>query len=184
MLAMRDIVRDDFIAINEIDAIVGIAARRLGEPRVLALSSSPMNRSAFTPGAVFRLGPRRVLESEVLEFGRRFDPQPFHTDPELAARTRWGGVIASGWHTCSMAMEMVAHGLLDGSGGQGSPGVDELRWERPVRPGDELSLVVTVLDSAPSSSGRHHVVSWRWEMFNQHGDRVLHLRAATLFPPA
>jgi acyl dehydratase len=83
-----------------------------------------------------------------------------------------------------MAMEMVAHGLLDGSGGQGSPGVDELRWERPVRPGDELSLVVTVLDSAPSSSGRYHVVSWRWEMFNQHGDRVLHLRAATLFPPA
>ena len=56
--------------------------------------------------------------------------------------------------------------------------------ERPVRPGDELSLVVTVLDSAPSSSGRYHVVSWRWEMFNQHGDRVLHLRAATLFPPA
>ena len=142
-----------------------------------------MDRLAFTPGAVFRLGPRRVLESEVLEFGRRFDPQPFHTDPALAAATRWGGVIASGWHTCSMAMEMVAHGLLEGSGGLGSPGVDELRWEHPVRPGDELSLVVTVLDSAPSSSGRYHVVNWRWEMFNAQGARVLHLRAATLFPP-
>ncbi len=135
----------------------------------------------FVPGAVFRAGPREVGEAEIIEFARRYYPQPFHVDRDLARAGRWGGLISSGWMTCSIAMELAVHHVLDGSGSIGSPGVEELKWEKPVRPGDRLSLVVTVLESRLSSSKQTGIVRWRWELFTQADVRVLSLIATSLF---
>ncbi len=143
-----------------------------------------MKFSEILPGSVFRAGPRAVGAEEIVDFATRYDPQPFHIDAERAASTRWKGLIASGWMTCGVAMELAVNGILDGSGSVGSPGIDELRWENPVRPGDELTLAVTVLESRMSSSGRTGIVRWRWEMHNQQGQRVLSLLATSLFDVA
>jgi acyl dehydratase len=133
----------------------------------------------FTSGTALRAGPRGVTEDEIVEFARRYDPQPFHVNAERAAASRWGGLIASGWMTCGIAMDLAVRHILDGSESIGSPGLDELRWEDPVRPRDELTL--TVLESKGSSSGRTGVVRWRWELHNQAGDRVPSLVATSLF---
>jgi acyl dehydratase len=137
--------------------------------------------SDFTPGTVFHAGPRIVTEREIIDFARRYDPQPFHIDPERAAATRWGGLIASGWMTCGIAMELAVRRVLEDSDSIGSPGVEELRWEKPVRPDDALSLCITVLDRRTSSSGATGIVRWRWEVTNQTGVRVLTLVATSLF---
>ena len=140
-----------------------------------------MRFEQFITGAVFRAGPRTVTDGEILEFARRYDPQPFHADGERAAASRWGGLIASGWMTCAVAMDLAVRHILDGSGSIGSPGVDELRWENPVRPGDVLMLTITVLDSKLSGSGRTGIVRWRWDVHNQDGKAVLGLVATSLF---
>lgn len=105
----------------------------------------------FTPGRVFELGSVTVSEDEILDFGRRFDPQPFHTDPEAAAESPFGGLIASGWHTGSLWMRLYVDAVLADSDSRGSPGVEEVRWRAPVRPGDTLSGRVEVVDAQPSS---------------------------------
>lgn len=138
----------------------------------------------FVAGARFQSNPREVREEEIVEFARRYDPQPFHIDRERAAATRWGGLIASGWMTCAVAMELAVALVLEGSESIGSPGVEDLRWERPVRPGDRLRLTVTVLDSRISSSGKVGIVRWQWELHNQHEERVLRLTAASFFDAA
>ncbi|HUY83613.1 MAG TPA: MaoC family dehydratase [Steroidobacteraceae bacterium] len=135
----------------------------------------------FVAGASFRAGPRAVGEQEIVEFARRYDPQPFHVDRQAAAATRWGGLIASGWMTCAIAMELAVGSVLAGSDSIGSPGVEELRWERPVRGGDRLALTVNVLDTRVSSAGSTGIVRWRWEMYNQRGERVLSMLATSLF---
>ncbi|GAA3281764.1 MaoC family dehydratase [Streptomyces lavendulae] len=104
----------------------------------------------FRTGDVHELGTVTVTAEEVLDFGRRFDPQPFHTDPDLAAQSPFGGLIASGWHSASMFMRRYVDGLLAYSACTGSPGVDEIRYLRPVRPGDVLTARVEVLGSRPS----------------------------------
>ncbi len=140
----------------------------------------------FVAGAQFLAGPRDVGEEEIVEFARRYDPQAFHVDRESAAASRWKGLIASGWMTCAIAMELAVNQILPGSGSIGSPGVDELRWEKPVRPGDRLHLTVTVLESRLASSGITGIVRWRWELHNQREQRVLGLIASSFFdvPPA
>ena len=135
----------------------------------------------FAPGAVFTAGPRRVSEEEIVEFARRYDPQPFHVDAAAARAGRWGGLIGSGWMTCGIAMELAVRSILQGSDSIGSPGVDQLQWENPVRAGDELSLTVTVLESRIASSGAMGIVRWRWELHNQRTERVLNLVAASFF---
>jgi acyl dehydratase len=103
----------------------------------------------YTPGLTFEFGAERVTEDEVIAFARRYDPQPFHLDAEAAARGPFGGLAASGWHTGSLMMRMlVEHHLSPAS--LGSPGLDELRWVQPVRPGDTLSVRVTVLEARRS----------------------------------
>ena len=97
-------------------------------------------------------GPIVVDEAEVIEFGRRFDPQDFHVDPAKAARGPFGGVIASGWHTGSMMMRVLVDRYLSRTSGLGSPGMDELRWPAPVRPGDRLWVRITVLEARRSAS--------------------------------
>jgi len=92
----------------------------------------------YPAGAVFELGSIEVDPLEVQSFAERFDPQPFHVDPQAAALSPYGGIIASGWHTASLMMRLLAQGFLSPASSLGSPGIDELRWLLPVRPGDRL----------------------------------------------
>src|SRR5437764_11371514 len=106
----------------------------------------------YIPGAVFEYGEIRVEEAEILEFARRFDPQDMHVDPEAAALGRFGGLIASGWHTAAMMMRVLVDNFLPKEASLASPGIDELRWLRPVRPGDVLRVRVSVLEATRSRS--------------------------------
>lgn len=103
----------------------------------------------FETGAVHDLGVVTVSEEEIVEFAGRYDPQPFHVDKEAAARSSFGGLIASGWHTASLFMRCYVDTLLRDAAGEGSPGIDELRYLRPVRPGDVLRAQLTVLAVQP-----------------------------------
>jgi acyl dehydratase len=143
-----------------------------------------MRFSDFRAGQVIDCGTRSVTEEEIVAFGEQYDPQPFHVARESEAARRWGGLIASGWHTCSLAMELVVKAILVDSDSVGSPGVEAIRWDNPVREGDELHLKVYVIDSHPSSSGRYGVVKWRWEMRNQRDQPVLELTTTSLFDRA
>ena len=106
----------------------------------------------FEPGTVFDLGERMLSKEEILTFAREYDPQPFHTDEQSAADSAFGGLIASGWHTAAIFMRLYVDAVLSRSASMGSPGVEELRWLKPVRPGDTLRARLTVLDSVPSSA--------------------------------
>jgi len=128
----------------------------------------------YVPGTTSEFGPVRVDEAEVVDFARRFDPQPFHVDAEAAAASPFGGLIASGWHTCALMMRLLADEYLSPVSSLGSPGVDALRWLRPVRPGDELTLRTTVEDTRPSRSRPDRgVLTTRIEMVDQDGHVVL-----------
>jgi acyl dehydratase len=106
----------------------------------------------FTPGLVVDVGTVSADEAEIIDFGRKFDPQPFHIDPIAAQESPFGGIIASGWHTCSMVMRVMVENYFADSGSLGSPGVDEVRWIAPVRPNDKLHVVATVVSSRVSVS--------------------------------
>src|SRR3712207_355775 len=106
----------------------------------------------FQQGEIIDLGTCTIGETDILEFARRYDPQPFHIDPERAAETIYGGLIASGWHTGSLWMRLAVDNLLADSASMGSPGLDNLRWLLPVRPGDTLRGRYTVLEVTPSRS--------------------------------
>jgi len=127
----------------------------------------------FQPGQVFELGSHSVTEEEIVVFARQWDPQPFHVDPEAAKETVFGGLIASGWHTGAIWMRGYVDTLL-GQASQGSPGIEELRWLAPVRPGDTLSSRLTVLETTPSERRADRgTVRIRGEMVNQDGVTVL-----------
>jgi acyl dehydratase len=106
----------------------------------------------FEVGESFEYGSYDVSAEEIVAFGRAYDPQPFHTDPEAAKSSIFGGLIASGWHTCAMGMRMLVDNVLSPAHSLGSPGVDEVRFLAPVRPGARLRLRVTVDDLVPSRS--------------------------------
>ena len=128
----------------------------------------------FEPGQVYELGSRTVTEEEIVDFARRFDPQPFHLDPEAAKGSVFGGLIASGWHTGALWMRLYVDSLLGGSAGMGSPGIEELRWLAPVRPGDTLAGRLTVLEATPSGRRSDRgTVRIRGEMVNQDGVTVM-----------
>ena len=131
----------------------------------------------FKLGDVIELGSRTISKESILAFAREFDPQPFHTDEEAAKRSIYGGLLASGWHTGSLLMRILNDGLLKDTASLGSPGVDELRWLKPVRPGDALRARLTVLGVRNSTK---HVdrglLTCQGELFNQHGERVLLIR--------
>ena len=128
----------------------------------------------FHPGDVTETGSVTVTREEILAFARQFDPQPFHIDEEAARQSPYGGLIASGWHTASLCMRLIVALLGPGSGSLGSPGVDELRWLKPVRPGDELKVRVEVLETVPSRSKPDRgLVKLRYTMRNQKGEDVM-----------
>ena len=106
----------------------------------------------FDVGQLGEFGRKRVSAEEIKEFAAEFDPQPMHLDEEAARATLVGGLCASGWHTCGMMMRIVADGFLLNSSSMGAPGVEEIRWLAPVRPGDELTVRATVLDKKASKS--------------------------------
>jgi acyl dehydratase len=140
-----------------------------------------MRFKEFHAGQVLRLGPIRVEQSEIIAFAKAYDPQWFHTDPERARLSRWQGIIASGWHTCAIAMRLICEGPLRESDSIGSPGIAYLKWPAPVRPGDELRLEAEVLEARPSSKGHVGILRWRWRMLNQEDVTVLELEATSLF---
>jgi len=128
----------------------------------------------FEPGRVYELGTKVVSQDEIVAFARQFDPQPFHLDPEAAKDSVFGGLVASGWHTGAMWMRLYVDSLLGGASGQGSSGIEELRWLAPVRPGDTLSGRLTVLEATVSESHPDRVsVRIRGEMVNQDGVTVM-----------
>ena len=130
----------------------------------------------------FVLGPVTLDSSEVVDFASSFDDQWFHTDPEAAAHGPFGGLIASGWHTCGLAMRLVSRELLAGSESFASPGLGYLRWPHPVRPGDRLMLEVTVIEARRSASRPElGVLRWQWVMRNSQGEMVLDLEATSMF---
>lgn len=135
----------------------------------------------FQPGQVIELGGRTITKESIIAFAREFDPQPFHVDEAAAQRSIYGGLLASGWHTGSLAMRILYDGLLKDTASLGSPGIDELRWLKPVRPGDTLALRMTIVESIPSRTKPDRgLVRSLMEMRNQHGEVVLTIRGLSL----
>jgi acyl dehydratase len=131
----------------------------------------------FNAGDVFELGEARMDEAEMMEFARRYDPQPFHVDAHAASESAFGGLIASGWHTAGVYMGLLVRGLLHDVASLGAGGLEELRWLKPVRPGDVLRGRLTVLSKRASEKnpGRGTLVNVG-ELFNQDGERVFFMR--------
>ena len=142
----------------------------------------------FTPGREFRTDGATVTESQILDFALAFDPQPFHLDAEAAKETIFGGLIASGFHTMALTFRLFAQTRALAACSLGSPGVDELRWLRPVRPGDTLRATVTVQEQRPSTSKPDRgIVRLDWTALNQRGEPVLTMTSMQLVrrrPPA
>jgi len=136
----------------------------------------------FNLGWTFENGPRTLTAPEIVAFAREWDPQRFHTDAEQARATPFGGLIASGWHTGVVAMRLMCDGYLLETSCVGSPGIDELRFLKPVRPGDALRFRSTVLDAAASKTKPNRgSVTFRWEVINQAGEVVLSMTGKQLF---
>ncbi len=128
----------------------------------------------YAPGAVYEFGTITVTEPEIIEFAKQFDPQYFHVDPEKAVHSRFGGIIASGWHTVGLTMRLFVDHYVSHVASLASPGVDEIRWPNPVRPGDTLKVRVTVLEARPSRSKLDRgVVRAKIEAINQKDELVL-----------
>src|SRR5437667_2655497 len=136
----------------------------------------------FAEGQVYELGEASISEAEILEFARKYDPQPFHVDQAAAQHSMFRGLIASGWQTASMYMGLLVRGLLLDSASLGSAGVDELRWLKPVRPGDVLKARLTVTSVKLSQKHPNRgTVFTLGELFNQHGERVMLIRSSGMF---
>lgn len=136
----------------------------------------------FKPGEVADLGSCTVTQDEILDYARRYDPQPFHTDPEAARRSIYGGLIASGWHTCALMMRLsVEANERARAAAMGSPGIDSCRWLKPVRAGDTLSATTEVLETWPSRSRPMGFVRRRVDMINQRGETALTLVGISIY---
>ena len=141
-----------------------------------------MKFDEFHVGQVIEAGPYVLAQDALLAFANDWDPQWFHTDPEAAAQGPHGGLIASGWQTCGIAMRLAVQAALQGSESFASPGLAYVKWTHPVRAGDALSLKATVLDVRRSASQPTlGILRWRWQLFNQGGTQMLDLEATSLF---
>ena len=136
----------------------------------------------LTPGTVLEFGGVEMTEEEIVGFARRYDPQPFHVDAEAGKASIFGGLCASGWHTTAVMMRMWVDNYLSPEASLGSPGIDELRWVKPVYPGDRLRCRIEIVDATPSRS-RPFMGSIRQktEVFNQNDEVVLRLTGIGLF---
>ncbi|HUZ37803.1 MAG TPA: MaoC family dehydratase [Streptosporangiaceae bacterium] len=135
----------------------------------------------FIPGLVQEFGPTVVDEAEIVEFARQYDPQPIHTDPQWARTGPFGGLIASGWHTAALMMRLLVDQYLPSAASLASPGIDELRWLQPVRPGDELRVRVTVIEARASRSKPDRgLLRSRIEVLGRDGSAVMTLIALNM----
>ena len=136
----------------------------------------------FYVGQKFICGPKTITESEIIDFANSYDPQRFHISSEEAAKTPYKGLIASGWQTGSLMMRMVADTFMTNSTSVGSPGLESLKWIKPVRPGDTLKTIVEVLETRPLNSKPHlGMVFTRWSCFNQDDVLTTSLEAWNMF---
>ena len=133
----------------------------------------------FPVGEVATFGDKLVTEQEIVAFARDWDPQPFHLDAEAAENSQIGELIASGWHTGAMTMRMMCDAYLTDAASEGSPGIDEMRWTRPVRPGDRLRARRTTLSARVLGSRPHiGVIGLQVDVINQHDETVLTMKSA------
>ncbi len=145
--------------------------------------ASPKTLADFHEGQVIDLGSCVVSEEEIIEFAREFDPAPFHIDPEAARQTMIGGLCASGWHTCSIIMRMIADKVFGPAGSFGSPGVEKVRWLEPVRPGDELHGTANIVGCRESAKRPGvGIVSFHFELAKADGTTVLTIDNVAFFP--
>jgi acyl dehydratase len=134
------------------------------------------------PGTVRELGTTSVSVAEIKEFAAKYDPQPFHVDEEAGQRSMFGALVASGWQTCGLAMRLTVDNLLRHTDNKGSPGLESLKWLKPVYPGDVLSLRHTIVESrALRKRPDTGMVRARWELFNQRGDKVMEMEGYGFF---
>lgn len=136
----------------------------------------------FAVGEMIELGSRSISEQEIIDFGQQFDPQSFHVDRDAAKSSIFGGLIASGWHSCALLMRLMVDGMIKDSSSMGSPGIDEIRWIIPVRPGDTLTARYKVLEIKPSTSKPDRgVIFCECELENAQGQIVMTMRSRGLF---
>ena len=136
----------------------------------------------LTVGSVRDLGTASLTAEEIKEFAAKFDPQPFHLDEEAARHSMFGALCASGWHTCALAMGMTVRNFLSKSASLGSPGLESLKWLKPVYPGDTLRLRQVIVEARPLRSRPDvGIVRSRWEMSNQHGEPVMQMEGYGMF---
>jgi acyl dehydratase len=136
----------------------------------------------FKVGEVEQIGGKRVDKEEIIAFAKQYDPQPFHVDEAAAKQSMYGGLIASGWHTCAMVMRMMCDAYMLHSASLGSPGIDNLKWLKPVRPGDTISARRTTLETRTSKSKPDvGIVNNLWEVFNQDGEMVMSMQGYGMF---
>ncbi|MGE5639874.1 MAG: MaoC family dehydratase [Clostridia bacterium] len=136
----------------------------------------------FQPGDRIDMGRHTFGADEIIAFARQFDPQPFHVDPEAAKRSFFGGLIASGWHTCSVGMRLTVESHVNQAASLGSPGLENIRWLKPVRAGDTISYSRVVLESRASESRPGvGLVKSRWEAVNQAGETVMTMEGWGMF---
>ncbi|ACC71169.1 MaoC family dehydratase [Paraburkholderia phymatum] len=133
-------------------------------------------------GTTHEVGSHTFTRDEIIQFAEQFDPQPFHVSDAGASASPYGTLIASGWHTCSVMMGLLVRNVLAGSTSMGSPGIDDLRWLKPVHVGDTIRMTNSVLDKRVSTSKPDRgIVSTQWQGFNQHGELVITVRSKALF---
>jgi acyl dehydratase len=133
-------------------------------------------------GQRFESASHVVTTDEIKAFARQFDPQPFHLDDAAAEKSLFGKLSASGWHTCAMTMRITCDGVLLNSSSLGSPGLDNIRWHKPVFPGDVLSVRLTTLEARPMASrATVGLVLSKWETLNQHGEVVMSMQGWGMF---
>lgn len=136
----------------------------------------------FSPGQFFDLGTKTVTKEEVVEFAREFDPQPFHLDEDAGKKTHFGGLVASGWQTAGFLMRLLVDAVLKDAASLGSPGVDEVRWLKPVRPGDVLAGRLECLAVEPSRSKPDRgIARFVYELWNQAGECVFRMKGMGMF---
>ena len=136
----------------------------------------------FEVGQVYDLGARSIGAEEIIAFARKYDPQPFHTDPEAAKQTAFGGLVASGWHTAAIFMGLLAETIRrEAWASNGAPGIDRCRWLVPVRPGDRLTGTMEVLETRKSATRPYGILRNRSELHNEAGATVMSMDGVAIF---
>jgi len=142
----------------------------------------PLYLEDFTPGQVLDSPPWMLTKNEIVNFAKKYDPQPFHIDEAAAAKSIYGGLLASGWQTIGIMMRLMWDTFLSNTASLGSPGCDEIRWLKPVRPGDTLRVRFTITEVTPSRSKPDRgIVRTFNEVLNQHGEVVMTVRGLGMF---